>query len=263
MIGKLTTLFVMIAAMSAYSDCNSYKPVCGSNHVTYQNACMCQKAKVTVSYGGSCHRRRQYKPLSSYKWNNNITGNSKWDWNTWSWAPAGGYGMSNWNHKYGNKVWAPNSSQGHGHSWSKPVHHKPAVTYMTNDWSMPAWDYGKWKSYGHGNGHWKSWKPANASAWTLPSYPSSWSNTTTSWKTAGAPSYKSWSSPVVSTHYTIPKKDATTSWSSHGSNSNWNAGASNWSAPAKKVEWNAGSNMGNNWSNGSSANYLVGSGLHN
>ena len=87
---------------------------------------------------------------------------------------------------------------------------------MSNDWSMPAWDYGKWKhhghhGHGHGHGHhgsWKAWKPAYASAWTLPSYPSSWSNTTTSWKTVGAPSYKSWTSPVKTSHYSQPAATA-------------------------------------------------------
>ena len=98
MIAKLSIIFVVLTTMSAYSDCNSYKPVCGSNHVTYQNACMCQKARVNVSYGGRCRRRRAYKPLSGYKWNNNTTGNSKWDMKTRKWVADSGSGnMSRWN----------------------------------------------------------------------------------------------------------------------------------------------------------------------
>lgn len=115
---------------------------------------MCRKAKVAVSYAGSCKRRRHYKPLSSYRWNNNTIGDSKWDWNTWSWKPVGyGGNMSNWHHKWGNKVWAPNGNWGHGHSWNKPTYHKPKYSYMNTNWSMPAWNHGAWKNYGHHHGH--------------------------------------------------------------------------------------------------------------
>ena len=85
MIGKLTTFVALIALMKAYDDCNSYKPVCGSNQVTYQNACACNRAKVQVRHQGRCHRRTQYRPLSSYQWNNNVYGNSMWNQNTGRW----------------------------------------------------------------------------------------------------------------------------------------------------------------------------------
>lgn len=47
MFAKLFAIAFIAISFNAYmagSDCHSFKPVCGANHVTYQNACECRKA---------------------------------------------------------------------------------------------------------------------------------------------------------------------------------------------------------------------------
>lgn len=45
---------ILIISTFASSCDNSYKPVCGSNGVTYTNTCKCQEARVDVNYPGAC-----------------------------------------------------------------------------------------------------------------------------------------------------------------------------------------------------------------
>ena len=53
---KLILLISLIALTSQYnySNCSLNAPVCGSNNITYQNACLCQQASVQVAYATSC-----------------------------------------------------------------------------------------------------------------------------------------------------------------------------------------------------------------
>lgn len=48
--------FLILSLGTLSEDCTSYNPVCGTNGVTYRNACSCRKAKVDVGYTGVCNR---------------------------------------------------------------------------------------------------------------------------------------------------------------------------------------------------------------
>lgn len=53
MIKTLVTAQLLLAIFA--SDCNSFKPVCGNNGVTYANNCKVQEAKADIAYNGPCN----------------------------------------------------------------------------------------------------------------------------------------------------------------------------------------------------------------
>ena len=44
----------MLSFSTIAGDCNSFNPVCGTNGVTYANACQCRELKIDVGYPGPC-----------------------------------------------------------------------------------------------------------------------------------------------------------------------------------------------------------------
>ena len=61
----MKTIIAIFLAMTStfcyYSyGCGSYQPVCGTNGVTYSNACACQEASVEIAYYTSCNTYKTY-----------------------------------------------------------------------------------------------------------------------------------------------------------------------------------------------------------
>ena len=159
--------------------------------------------------------------------------------------------MGNWHRRWGNKRWVPNQSWYNANQWTQQAQTqaRPIYTYLTNNWAMPAWSGSNHHHHGHSHGRqnqsgyrkWTSYYPSNAAAWTLPSYPSSWSNTS-SWRAPAADDYKSWTSAVKTTAYTTPANQAA-SWSANTGAANASANNANANASAWKTtkNWNASS----------------------
>lgn len=78
---KVLILVTILSAISAYSDCSSYKPVCGEDNRTYHNACQCKKAYVKVKYVGACGGSN----YAGYKVRKYPQGGKRWNWNSWDW----------------------------------------------------------------------------------------------------------------------------------------------------------------------------------
>lgn len=59
MIKQLTLVLVLSTITSyGYGGCSGYSPVCGSNGITYNNACQCRQARVQVAYAQSCTKTK-------------------------------------------------------------------------------------------------------------------------------------------------------------------------------------------------------------
>lgn len=65
-----TFLFLLLTTLTnqlfTQSDCSLYNPVCGINQITYQNPCLCQRAKIQISYYTACIQKT-YVKLPVYK----------------------------------------------------------------------------------------------------------------------------------------------------------------------------------------------------
>ncbi len=99
----------LVSASCWYNSCGgSYTPVCGNNGVTYNNACMCRRAGIRVSYRKACTT----VATASYDFGNN------WSYPAWNYGNWG----HDWNHGH--------SGHNHGHSG----HNHGNWGYGFNDW---------------------------------------------------------------------------------------------------------------------------------
>ena len=91
----------LVSASCWYSNCGvTYAPVCGSNNVTYNNACLCRRAGVRVRFRRACATVATVELGNNwdYNWGNNWNNNNNWGYSYSypAWNSNWGYGLADW-----------------------------------------------------------------------------------------------------------------------------------------------------------------------